>query len=97
MTMYKFLTLFILIVTSTLIWAHSDSDNVDDGKAQHILSELRKDLNALQAEFKQYELTTDGRSVEENTGTVWMQAPDYFKWHYETPFEQLIVADGKQV
>ncbi len=95
--MYKFLTLFILIVTSTLIWAHSDSDNADDGKAQHILSELRKDLNALQAEFKQYELTTDGRSVEENTGTVWMQAPDYFKWHYETPFEQLIVADGKQV
>ena len=95
--MNKFLILLILSVTSTMILAQSDSDKGVDDKPELILSKLRSDLNALQAAFKQYELTPDGRSVEENTGTVWMQAPDYFKWHYETPFEQLIVADGEQV
>jgi chaperone LolA len=51
----------------------------------------------LQAQFKQYELIEDGRKVDENSGSVWMQSPDLFRWHYKTPYEQLIVADGEQV
>lgn len=86
---------FMLVNPLDLIAADNDSSNAN--KAQTILSDLRAGLTALQAEFIQYELTQDGRVVEENSGTVWMQAPDYFKWHYQEPFEQLIVADGQQV
>jgi outer membrane lipoprotein carrier protein len=86
---------FMLVNPLDLIAAENDSSNAN--KAQTILSDLRDGLNSLQAEFMQYELTQDGRVEEENSGTVWMQAPDYFKWHYQKPFEQLIVADGQQV
>ena len=87
----------MLFAISSLTLAQTANENTVENKAELLLSALRKDLNALQAEFKQYELTSDNRTVEENSGTVWMQAPDLFKWHYQEPFEQLIVADGAQV
>ncbi len=62
-----------------------------------LLAEVRKDLNGLQAQFYQYEVMEDNRQVDANSGTVWMQTPDQFRWHYQDPIEQLIVADGKQV
>lgn len=95
--MKKILTCVILLFAVGLTSAQSVNDEAIDNTAQLILSELRQDLTALQAEFVQYEITSDGESVEENSGTVWMQAPDYFKWHYQEPFEQLIVADGEHV
>jgi len=66
-------------------------------QAETLLTSVRQDLVALQAQFTQYELTIDGRKVDENSGSVWMQSPDLFRWHYKMPYEQLIVADGKQV
>ncbi|MCX7544662.1 outer membrane lipoprotein chaperone LolA [Marinicella gelatinilytica] len=95
--MKKALILLVCVFAAGLTLAQSDNDNAIDNKAQDILSELRQDLSALQAEFKQYELSQDGHADDKNSGTVWMQAPDFFKWHYKEPFEQLIVADGEQV
>ncbi|KAA3640062.1 MAG: outer membrane lipoprotein carrier protein LolA [Proteobacteria bacterium] len=95
--MKKALIVIILLVIGPMLLAQETPETAVDDQAERILSELRTDLTALQAEFKQYELTRDGRAVDENSGTVWMQAPDYFKWHYQQPFEQLIVADGDQV
>jgi len=62
-----------------------------------LLSEVRQDLSGLEAVFVQYELVNDVEKVDLNTGRVWMQSPDRFRWHYKDPIEQLIVADGKQV
>lgn len=95
--MKKALIIIMLFAISPLTLAQTANENTVENTAELLLSALRKDLNALQAEFKQYELTSDNRTVEENSGTVWMQAPDLFKWHYQEPFEQLIVADGAQV
>lgn len=95
--MKKALISIISMLVAGLTTAQTVSNGTHDNQAQLILSELRHDLTALQAEFKQYEQTPDGRVVDENTGIVWMQAPDFFKWHYQSPFEQLIIADGEQV
>lgn len=62
-----------------------------------LLSDVRKDLTGLKAEFLQYELIDDSEKSDFNAGQVWMQSPDKFRWHYKDPIEQLIVADGKQV
>jgi len=62
-----------------------------------LLAAVRKDLTTMKAEFIQYELTQDNRKVDSNTGTVWMESPDHFRWEYKDPIEQLIVADGNQV
>lgn len=62
-----------------------------------LLSEVRKDLTGLEANFVQYELLESGDKVDPNSGQVWMQSPDRFRWHYIDPIEQLIVADGEKV
>ncbi len=90
----KNLTILILLLTFQSIWAETPDSHEN---AETLLSSVRQDLSALQAEFKQYELTENGRKVDENSGTVWMQSPDLFRWHYKIPYEQLIVADGERV
>lgn len=62
-----------------------------------LLQGVREGLTALQATFLQYELVEGNQKVDPNSGRVWMQSPDKFRWHYLDPIEQLIVADGKQV
>lgn len=90
----KNLTILILLLAFQSAWAETTDSHE---KAETLLSSVRQDLSALQAQFKQYELIEDGRKVDENSGSVWMQSPDLFRWHYKTPYEQLIVADGEQV
>jgi len=91
------LILFLLLITGYSEAVEPSVENPGDNQAQIILAELRDDLTSLEADFIQFELSPDGRVAEENSGMVWMQAPDYFKWHYQEPFEQLIVADGEKV
>jgi outer membrane lipoprotein carrier protein len=62
-----------------------------------LLNEVRNDLSGLESAFIQYELIDGGEKADLNTGRVWMQAPDQFRWHYLDPIEQLIVADGQKV
>ncbi len=62
-----------------------------------ILAAVRKDLTGLEAMFVQYELSENQQRIDPNTGMVWMQSPDKFRWHYKDPVEQLIVADGENV
>lgn len=69
----------------------------DQHSAESLLNALRKDLMSLKAKFIQYHVTEDNKKEDENTGHVWLMAPDQFRWHYQTPMEQLIIADGKKV
>ena len=54
-------------------------------------------LNGLEGRFVQRVYDPDGEMKEESRGRVALQAPRQFRWEYEDPFPQLIVADGDQV
>ena len=54
-------------------------------------------LDNFQAEFEQQVLDTDGRMLQHSSGRVAIQRPDRFRWDYQKPYRQLIVADGKQM
>lgn len=54
-------------------------------------------LGSLRAVFEQQVQDESGRVTERSSGSFAMQAPDRFRWHYEEPYEQLIVADGQRV
>jgi outer membrane lipoprotein carrier protein len=71
-----------------LLWADS---------AEQILDSVRKDLQALSAEFIQYEIDANDRKSDQSTGHMWLSSPNQFKWVYETPAPQLIIANGAQV
>lgn len=54
-------------------------------------------LQGLDGRFEQRVFDTEGRMTEETQGRVALSAPRQFRWEYEEPFPQLIVADGDHV
>lgn len=56
-----------------------------------------KGLDSLSAEFRQITLAADGGRMVEATGTLYLKRPGRFRWEYNAPMEQVIVADGKRV
>lgn len=88
----KFKLVFALLFISSMLIAAETKVTADQ-----ILDNVRKDLNSLEAGFVQYETDADGIRSEDSTGKVWLNAPNQFKWEYQKPIPQLIVADGKQV
>ncbi|EIC21767.1 outer membrane lipoprotein chaperone LolA [Thiorhodovibrio frisius] len=56
-------------------------------------------LNSLSADFRQVTLTpgSSGEQAFESAGRLFLRRPGLFRWEYDTPSKQLIVADGKRV
>lgn len=54
-------------------------------------------LDNLQAEFKQTVLDDKKSVVQQSMGQVSIQRPGKFSWIYKTPYEQQIIADGKEL
>lgn len=53
-------------------------------------------LNGVISRFEQQITDAQGQLVEESTGQMHLAKPN-FRWDVETPFAQIIVADGEQV
>lgn len=66
-----------------------------DGVA--LVKDYLRGLNSLQADFRQITLAADGGEMIESGGTFYLLRPNRFRWDYQTPSEQLIVADGKRI
>lgn len=67
------------------------------GEALDRLQTFYRETQALHAGFDQRVLGPDGAVQERSGGEVWIQRPDRFRWDYQRPYEQLIVADGDTV
>jgi outer membrane lipoprotein carrier protein len=66
-----------------------------DGIAE--LKDYLSGLNSLSADFRQITLTQNDGQMLESEGTFYLLRPNRFRWDYETPSEQEIVADGKRI
>ena len=62
-----------------------------------VLDRFLDEVHTLEARFEQELFTADGRLAERQSGTLVLERPSRFRWHYSEPFEQLVVADGKNV
>lgn len=67
------------------------------GKGRTSLTRYLTDFRTMRASFEQLLLDEYGGTLEEAKGTVYLRRPGRFRWDYETPYEQSIVADGQQV
>lgn len=54
-------------------------------------------VNSLEGRFVQETRDEDGRLLERSEGTLALQRPNRFHWHYQTPFEQDLLADGERL
>src|SRR5690606_351 len=65
--------------------------------ARAVLDGFTRGLQGLDGRFVQRVFDADGALDEETRGRVALSAPRQFRWEYEAPFPQLIVADGDHV
>jgi outer membrane lipoprotein carrier protein len=61
------------------------------------LTAFLKGLHSLQANFEQTTFNGDRTRMMQGRGTFYLQRPGRFRWEYQTPNKQVIVADGKRV
>lgn len=61
------------------------------------LKSFAKQTQSASAEFNQIVLDSNGRKIQEASGTMAFVRPGKFRWVYEKPYEQLIVGDGKKL
>jgi len=69
----------------------------DAGKAEQTLQAFFSDLRTLQADFHQQVIGSDNVLQQETSGRLWIQRPGRFRWNYEAPYRQQIVADGERI
>ncbi len=61
------------------------------------LRQALKNMDNISAEFKQTLRDEDKQVVAQSFGTLALQRPGKFAWIYTRPFEQRIIADGKEL
>ena len=55
------------------------------------------DLHSLEADFHQEVIDSDGLQQQVSDGHMWILRPGRFRWDYESPYKQQIVADGQRL
>ncbi|NBB91563.1 MAG: outer membrane lipoprotein chaperone LolA [Gammaproteobacteria bacterium] len=80
---------------AVVLLAVSASSAPEDGRAQ--LDAFAEGLDTLSGRFEQVTIDGSGRITEESSGALYFSRPDRFRWSYDEPFPQEIVADGEQL
>ena len=65
--------------------------------AMNSLESFVKDVRKSRAIFSQVLLDKNAKIIQEASGTMQFERPGKFRWHYEKPYEQLIIGDGETV
>ncbi len=86
MSKYKILFIIFCISSSAFV---SAAERVDPLKI------FLKEFKTLQANFTQTLLSEDGQQLEKTTGTLYLQQPGKFNWHYKEPYIQKIITNGE--
>ncbi|GJL76111.1 outer membrane lipoprotein chaperone LolA [Nitrosomonas sp.] len=55
------------------------------------------ETQTVRANFSQTLFDKNARAIQQSSGTLEFERPDKFRWIYQTPYEQSIIGDGKQV
>ncbi len=86
----KYLVLLFIVICPLTSPAFAQS-------AEKRLNDALASLDNLTADFKQTVLDEDKLIVQQSSGKVAIQRPGKFSWIYTVPYEQQIIADGKEL
>ncbi len=77
----------------------SGTDAVDAGDAAMPaeLVAFFDGIDSIEGAFRQIQFDAAGNVVETSEGELAISRPDRFRWRYDSPYEQIIVADGKRL
>ena len=75
--------------------AQHAADSATDSEFPAAFSEFLDSVDSFRARFVQELWTDDQRLIDVAEGDVELLRPGKFRWHYEAPYEQFVVADGE--
>ncbi|MEY6432174.1 outer membrane lipoprotein chaperone LolA [Thioalkalicoccus limnaeus] len=84
-----------LLLVLLFTWFAVSGASATDGVKQ--LDAYLTGLETLQADFRQTTFNADRSQMLESDGRFYLKRPGQFRWEYQVPFKQLIVADGRRV
>ncbi len=87
---------FLLLLPAALTSAQ-DSVDASASPGTAALDSFLAEVDTFTAEFEQALTSSDGQLLDTATGTLSLKRPNRFLWRYETPIEQLVIADGEQL
>lgn len=82
-----FRVLSLLLLTATANAAQTPSE----------ITDFFAGLQTLQADFTQEVTDGNNKPLQSSAGHMWIKRPGRFRWDYETPYRQQLVADGKRL
>jgi outer membrane lipoprotein carrier protein len=83
----------IIVLLSCLLFSQFVMANEVEDRVNRALTTL----DNLKADFKQTVLDDNKKVVQQSSGTVSISRPGKFAWIYKQPYEQQIIADGKEL
>lgn len=88
--------LFIFLASLLIGWnAVLAADKPDSGGDS--LRRFFAQVDSFSARFHQVVLDERLNPLQESSGMLWIERPNKFRWDYEKPYKQQIVADGKKL
>jgi outer membrane lipoprotein carrier protein len=87
--------LILSAMLAVSLFAGQSVAETDQGK--RLIDAFLNEVVTLQGEFEQVLLDAGGQVAERTTGTLEIQRPGRFRWTYEDPYEQWLVADGLNI
>ena len=79
-----------------IAWAQAPSDDASSDGID-ALDRFLDTVHSFSADFEQEVWDADQTLVETSVGTVSLKRPDRFRWTYMTPYEQIVLSDGRRL
>lgn len=84
-------TAFAAIFAATVVHAA----DADEGRA--LVDRFVNEIDTLYGEFEQRLIDANGELLEVSSGRLYIDRPGRFRWVYDEPYEQWLVADGRNI
>ncbi len=85
--------IFLAILCSQAVFA----DDKKTSKGETYLENFLENTQTLEATFHQTLRTHKGEILQQTEGKFYLDRPARFRWNYKSPYEQIIVSDGKRI
>lgn len=95
--MIAFVLPLVVPGSSGVAMAGADIEAAESLSDLEVLQRRLDALQSMQADFQQVMYNAEQEATRTSSGRFSLLRPGRFRWDYEEPFEQSIVADGKQL
>lgn len=73
------------------------AEELEAERGRELVDTFVRDVETLSARFEQRLIDASGELVEVSSGTLHIKRPGQFRWVYTEPYEQRLVADGRNI